>query len=364
MEPINVLLVDDDNIILKLVSTYLRMHGVSVATAQNGQEALEHLKVGTPELIIADIDMPVMGGYELYRQVKISGHEDIPFFFCSAASGLPERIVGLQMGADDYIVKPINPPELLLKIKLNLVKARQFRFMKKLLQEQKFDYVMSGKLGETDVPGLLQIISFLGHRDFFLEIDNPSQGIGEIYLSNGIIVHAASSNQVGKKALFRLLDWHEGTFRVEKKLFLQPPTVNERLEECLLDTVAKLDEYNALLKRLTEEGEDFIIEHKELLPNINNVVNNVISNAEANYRALISNEETTTKTEEKAETYQIIVDEEEVPTDSKSLILKLIKQYSNLYEVLNQSPLTDLETLEVVDQLIIEGSVKTKSFFE
>ncbi|MBI4851419.1 MAG: response regulator [Acidobacteria bacterium] len=363
MEPINVLLVDDDNIILKLVSTYLRMHGVSVATAQNGQEALEHLKINTPELIIADIDMPIMGGYELYRQVKISGHEDIPFFFCSAASGLPERIVGLQMGADDYIVKPINPPELLLKIKLHLVKARQFRFMKKLLQEQKFDYVMSGKLGDTDVPGLLQIISFLGHRDFYLEIDNPSQGLGEIYLSNGIIVHAASSNQIGKKALFRILDWHEGTFKVEKKLFLENPTVNERLEECLLDTVAKLDEYKSLFKRLTEEGEDFILHSKETPDS--KLLNNSINNAN-NYQILINEQETSIeKLEEKAtEPYRVIEDDNEVLTDSKKIILKLIEQYNNIYEVLNQSPLLDLETLEIVDQLVIENIVKTKKFFE
>ncbi|KAF0249893.1 MAG: response regulator receiver [bacterium] len=353
MEPINVLLVDDDNIILKLVSTYLRMHSVSVATAQNGQEALEQLKLGTPELIIADIDMPIMGGYELYRQVKISGYEDIPFFFCSAASSLPERIVGLQMGADDYIVKPINPPELLLKIKIHLVKARQFRFMKKLLQEQKFDYVMSGKLGETDVPGLLQIISFLGHREFYLQIDNPQQGIGEIYLANGVITHAASNNHTGKKALFRLLDWHEGTFRVEKKLCLQPPNVNERLEECLLDTVAKLDEYHVLLKQLTEEGEDFIIENRGLLPSN---ITNYYSILEQN--TLIKLEENTT------ETYQSVVDQEKALTNSKSMILKLISQYTNLQEVLNQSPLTDLETLEIVNQLLIDGSIKTKSFFE
>lgn len=365
MEPINVLLVDDDNIILKLVSTYLRMHGVSVATAQNGQEALEQLKQGTPELIIADIDMPVMGGYELYRQVKISGYEDIPFFFCSAASGLPERIVGLQMGADDYIVKPINPPELLLKIKLHLVKARQFRFMKKLLQEQKFDYVMSGKLGDTDVPGLLQIISFLGHRDFYLEIDNPNYGVGEIYLSNGIIVHAASSNQVGKKALFRLLDWHEGTFKVEKKIFLNSPTVNERLEECLLDTVAKLDEYNSLLKRLTEEGEDFIAENKSELSR-KLISNNIVDNENNSYQVSISEDNVnSTKLEEKAsENYHTIVDEEITPIDNKELIFKLVSQYGNVYEVLNQSPLTDLETLEIINQLVMEGKIKTKSFFE
>lgn len=356
METINVLLVDDDNIILKLVSTYLRMHGVSVATAANGQEALEQLKLGTPELIIADIDMPVMGGYELYRQVKISGYEDIPFFFCSAASGLPERIVGLQMGADDYIVKPINPPELLLKIKLHLVKARQFRFMKKLLQEQKFDCVMSGKLGDTDVPGLLQVISFLGHREFYLQIDNPAHGVGEIYLADGVIVHAASSNQVGKKALFRLLDWHEGTFRVEKKLFLEKPTVNERLEECLLDTVAKLDEYHALLKRLTEDGEDFIIQNKELLSD----------NTTNNYQIVISDEDSSPiKSDEKIpEPYQILVDEEVILSDNKAIILQLINQYTHLHEVLNQSSLTDLETLEIIDELLTEGAIKTKAFFE
>lgn len=334
MEATNVLLVDDDAIIIKLVSTYLRMHGVSVTTAHNGQEALEHLKNYTPELIIADIDMPVMGGYELYRQVKLSGFEDIPFFFCSSAGGLPERIVGLQMGADDYIVKPINPPELLLKIKLHLVKARQFRFMKKLLQEQKFDCVMSGKLGDTDVPGLMQVISFLGHRDFYLEIDNPDQGVGEIYISAGIIVHAATNNQIGKKALFRLLDWHTGTFRVEKKLFLKTPTVNERLEECLLDSAAKLDEYKVLLKKLTEDGQDFII-------------------TSVDYDKIVNSDLEETK---------IVSSESQEQKDIKKQILKLIHQYNNLQEILNQSSLTDFEILEVINKLLDEEIIRKKVY--
>ncbi len=353
METTNVLLVDDDGIIIKLVSTYLRMHGVSVTTAENGQQALEHLKQYTPELIIADIDMPVMGGYELYRQVKLSGFEDIPFFFCSSAGGLPERIVGLQMGADDYIVKPINPPELLLKIKLHLVKARQFRFMKKLLQEQKIDCVMSGKLGDTDVPGLMQIMCFLGHRDFYLEIDNPEEGIGEIYISSGTIIHAATSNQTGKKALFRLLDWHTGTFRVEKKLFLKTPTVNERLEECLLDSVAKLDEYHVLLKRLTEDGQDFLVTGADLDTIKNNGENKEVEN---DYQVSLEENTTISDTEEISDS---IIEEDLL--NKKNQILKLVYQYGNLKEILNQSPLTDFEILEIIDKLLEDSAIKKKS---
>ncbi|MBN8723266.1 MAG: response regulator [Acidobacteria bacterium] len=362
MVPTNVLLVDDDSIIIKLVSTYLRMHGVSVTTAENGQEALEHLKESTPELIIADIDMPVMGGYELYRQVKLLGYEDIPFFFCSSASSLPERLVGLQMGADDYIVKPINPPELLLKIKLNLVKARQFRFLKKLLQDQQIQYLMSGQLGDTDVAGLLQVISFLGHRDFYLQIDNPDYGVGEIYLSNGVIIHASLSNLIGKKALFRLLEWKIGTFRVEKKTFPHPATVNERLEECLLDTVAKLDEYNCLIKSITERGHTLFIKDPILLSKLSRDNYQIITDKEPtsslkikqSLTKLDKTNQTPTKSSSDKSSQFIFTAE---PIDNTNLVLELVNQYRKLSEVLDQSSLTDLETLEIIDKLLAEDVI-------
>src|SRR3990172_12587455 len=116
METTSILAVDDDMGMLKILSKCLNSGGYKVLTAQNGEEAIGILNSANPELIIADVMMPGMNGYELCRHIRSAGNNDIPFIFCSSLSKIPERIKGLWIGADDYIVKPFNPTELLLKV--------------------------------------------------------------------------------------------------------------------------------------------------------------------------------------------------------------------------------------------------------
>ena len=105
MEPVNILVVDDDEDMLRFIAETLRSGGMSVAEARGGEAALKHLEAAPPELIVADIQMPGMNGYQLCRQVRARNYSEIPFIFCSVLGDLPERIQGLKVGADDFVVK-------------------------------------------------------------------------------------------------------------------------------------------------------------------------------------------------------------------------------------------------------------------
>ncbi len=115
-----VLVVDDNPEFVETLKILLEAGGYAVQTAQDGLEALEILNnpVGRkPEVVVADITMPRCNGLELCRQVRLlPGLELLPFIFLSARAEPQDRVAGLLLGADDYLTKPFETEELLLRI--------------------------------------------------------------------------------------------------------------------------------------------------------------------------------------------------------------------------------------------------------
>jgi len=112
-----ILVVDDKTSISMLIVQFLE-NQYEVETRSDGFEALVWLQQGNiPDLILTDLEMPNMDGLELIKRVKESGYfKDIPIVVLSSKDSSADRIQCLKMGADDYIVKPFNPEELLLRI--------------------------------------------------------------------------------------------------------------------------------------------------------------------------------------------------------------------------------------------------------
>jgi len=116
MAPLPYVVVTDDNPeIRELVAAYLGERGFRVSTADGGVALRQILQVAPPDLIILDIMMPGEDGFSLCRDLR--ANTDIPILFLTAMTDDMDRIIGLELGADDYIVKPFNPRELLARIK-------------------------------------------------------------------------------------------------------------------------------------------------------------------------------------------------------------------------------------------------------
>lgn len=115
----NRILVVDDNVMnLKMASTVLKQVGYEVTTAQSGQEALRQVEQHQPDLIIVDLMMPDMDGYEVCRRVRSKPRlAHLPIMILTAADTLEEKVKGFEVGADDYMVKPYQPVEFQARVK-------------------------------------------------------------------------------------------------------------------------------------------------------------------------------------------------------------------------------------------------------
>ena len=118
-----ILTVDDKKSLSELVAQFLGQ-SYSVTTVENGLEALTWLQEGNiPDLIITDLEMPQMDGFELIKRLKQTGlFADIPIIVLSCRDSSKDRIECLRLGADDYMVKPFNPEELLIRTEKLLVR--------------------------------------------------------------------------------------------------------------------------------------------------------------------------------------------------------------------------------------------------
>jgi two-component system, OmpR family, response regulator PrrA len=111
-----VLIVDDDDALRRSLGRNLRLEGFRVADARDGGAALDDVRAHPPDAIVLDVTMPGIDGVELTRRLRAAG-DDVPILILSARDGVDDRIVGLEAGADDYLVKPFIPRELVARLR-------------------------------------------------------------------------------------------------------------------------------------------------------------------------------------------------------------------------------------------------------
>ena len=133
-----VLIADDDSIVRTLYSRILANIGLTIILAKNGLEALEKVKQCNPDLVILDIIMPEMNGYQVCRQIKSKPQTmNIPIVFCSNKSSKVDVYWGMKQGADGYISKPVEKAELVtLMARFNLIKNASKEYSYQCLYKQ------------------------------------------------------------------------------------------------------------------------------------------------------------------------------------------------------------------------------------
>lgn len=114
----NVLIIDDSKTELMFLTNLLQKNNMSVRTAEGAEEAFKQLAEAKPDLILMDVVMPGQNGYQLTRAISRSpDYVGIPIILCTSKSLETDRVWGMRQGARDYVTKPVNPSELLAKIK-------------------------------------------------------------------------------------------------------------------------------------------------------------------------------------------------------------------------------------------------------
>ena len=118
-----ILLVDDDQELCRMLADYLAAEQIQVTAAHDGQTGVESVRSGTFDAVVMDITMPVLDGFEALRQIR--SFSNLPVLMLTARGDETDRIVGLELGADDYLPKPFNPRELSARLKAVLRRVRQ-----------------------------------------------------------------------------------------------------------------------------------------------------------------------------------------------------------------------------------------------
>ena len=180
------LLIDDDPNLILLVKDYLEFRGYEVITAENGREALEVLEQEIPDMIICDVMMPEMDGYAFVNQVRQDERTSwIPILFLSAKGQSQDKIKGLNIGADVYMVKPFEPEELVAQVEASLKQA--FRQRQQTGggndSESKIQVPFDVHLTQTELKVVQFVARGLANRDIAEEL-NVSQRTVESHVSN------------------------------------------------------------------------------------------------------------------------------------------------------------------------------------
>lgn len=164
-----ILVVDDDQNIAELIRLYLEKEMYEVRIAYDGKKALNIFYEWTPDLVILDLMIPQIDGYEVCRQIRKTG--SIPIIMLTARGEVIDKVLGLELGADDYIVKPFDPKELLARVKAVLRRTQNNDMIKeeKLvfpgISIDKNDYTVTFKGNRIEMPPKeLELLYFLASR--------------------------------------------------------------------------------------------------------------------------------------------------------------------------------------------------------
>jgi len=123
-----ILIIDDDLDTLRLVGAMLQRHGYQIVVASNGEQGLIQAGVENPDLILVDIMMPEMDGYEVTRRLRSDGKTaNIPILMFTAKTQLDDKVTGFESGADDYLTKPTHPAELQAHVKALLSRSKRWK---------------------------------------------------------------------------------------------------------------------------------------------------------------------------------------------------------------------------------------------
>ena len=126
MSSTRLLVVEDEAHLAEVISDNLRLEGFEVDVVENGTTALERIRSDAPALVLLDVMLPGMDGFEVCRELRADGNQ-VPILFLTARSGMDDRIRGLELGGDDYLGKPFELRELILRVNAILKRTKWYQ---------------------------------------------------------------------------------------------------------------------------------------------------------------------------------------------------------------------------------------------
>jgi len=198
-----ILIADDDPVQRAVLGEYLSLSGYGVLEAEDGAQAIDVMAQEQPDLVLLDVHMPVMDGFSALAEIRRRSElKDIPVMLVTQLSGSHHKVKGLELGAEDYIVKPFNQAELLARVRSGLRRSRRYR---------RWEGALQGELGEVGLDDLLSTLQ-IGLKTAVVRLVDTD---GEIHLHRGEVRHCCVRSFTGDAAFTRLLLCASGRFVVD-----------------------------------------------------------------------------------------------------------------------------------------------------
>lgn len=237
-----ILIIDDDPAQQEILGEHLLLTGFTPLHATSGDQAFALLKTNPVDLILLDINMPHVDGFQVMEQLRNRDDtRDIPVLFLTSLDRQYLKIKGLELGADDYVTKPYNSAELIARIKAILRRSVQHRMQPGTIQ------------GDIHAIGISELLQNIGQSGRVATIELPDMQ-GFILTAEGNILKICQGKFTGIAALLRLFLLEKGRFSVQYDR--QPETLPEpenAIFTALLTTASLADEIRA---RIEESGKD------------------------------------------------------------------------------------------------------------
>jgi len=250
-----ILVVDDDPDNRAMIGHFLSSWGYDVDDAKNGKVALEKVAAHPPELVLLDLEMPVMDGFETCERLKTNPDTEwIPVIIFTGLEKMPHRVRGFRHGADDYVLKTVEPDELRSRIELVLKRTKKYSSLAGLntdddavpvidaesqpqdapvIETPQRDSAVSVSLARIPFPEAMRLV--LAHGENGIVHVSDSTRMGAVHIMAGEVVHAVARNDQGEEAFYELALWRSGRFDFEKtdpgtSQSIQTPTRNLLVE--------------------------------------------------------------------------------------------------------------------------------------
>ncbi len=288
MKKNTILIIDDDPVTAAVIEEYLINSGFNVLKSHDGKSGIKVMMNYRPDLILLDIVIPGKDGIQILKEIKLTpGFSNTPVLLLSSVKRTNVKVKGLELGADDYITKPVDKAELLARIKLSIKRSARRRANPGILE---------GELVNFSLADLLQSFE-LGKKTatiLFPDMD------GEIIIENGIITYCRQGTFTKMKAINRLFFLETGNFIVDfNKINERSESYKITIMNLLVTNVTYIDEVRLLIKslpkningvKITKELKDLTklnIPESDNFMDINTIIAEMDGDLKGNVRSLI-----------------------------------------------------------------------------
>ena len=198
-----VLIVEDDRNTAALVATYLEKEGFVTVTAYDGQQALDMARQHDPAFIILDVMLPKFDGWEICRRIR--KYSDVPILMLTAREDEIDRVMGLSLGADDYVVKPFSPRELVERVKAILRRTSRIPTAKAEVLSHR-TLVLDPEKHKVTLDDQLVNLTSLEYKLLYALMSSP----GRVFSRNELLDHFYEHGEI---VVDRVIDVHIGKLR-------------------------------------------------------------------------------------------------------------------------------------------------------